>query len=78
MAVVVLEPPQRRPGDWIGFTYRGLRQLPLLPSAILTLLLVTAIFADFIAPHSPIRGELGDSLSPVSYTHLTLPTKRIV
>jgi peptide/nickel transport system permease protein len=42
----------------------GLRQLPLLPAAILTLLLVTAIFADFIAPHSPTRGELNDSLSP--------------
>ena len=64
MAVVVLEPPQRTPGDWIGFTYQGLRQLPLLPTAILILLLVTAIFANFIAPHSPTRGELQDSLTP--------------
>ena len=64
MAVVVLEPPQRTPGDWIGFTYQGLRQLPLLPTAILILLLVTAIFANLIAPHSPTRGELNDSLTP--------------
>ena len=64
MAVVVLEPPQRTPGDWIGFTYQGLRQLPLLPTAILILLLVTAIFANLIAPHSPTKGELNDSLTP--------------
>ncbi len=64
MAVVVLEPTQRRLGDWIGFIYRGLRQLPLLPVTILALLLVTAIFADFIAPHSPTRGDLQQSLRP--------------
>ena len=64
MAAVVLERPERRPADWAAYVWSGLRQLPLLPSAILVLLLVTAIFANFIAPHSPTRGELQDSLTP--------------
>ncbi len=64
MAVVVLEPPQRRPADWIGLAFRGLRQLPLLPSIILAILLITAIFADIIAPHPPTRGDLQQSLRP--------------
>ena len=64
MAVVVLERPERSAADWVAYVLNGLRQLPLLPSAILVLLLVTAIFADFIAPHSPTRGELRDSLTP--------------
>ena len=64
MAVVVLDRPERGPADWAAYVLSGLRQLPLLPSAILVLLLVTAIFANFIAPHSPTRGELSDSLTP--------------
>ena len=64
MAVVVLERPERSPADWVAYVLSGLRQLPLLPTAILVLLLVTAIFANLIAPHSPTFGELGDSLTP--------------
>ena len=64
MAVVVLERPERSAADWVAYVLSGLRQLPLLPTIILTILLITAIFANFIAPHSPTRGELQDSLTP--------------
>ena len=64
MAVVVLERPERSAASWVAYVLNGLRQVPLLPTVILTILLVTAIFANFIAPHSPTRGELGDSLTP--------------
>ena len=78
MAVVVLERPERRPADWAALVLRGLRQLPLLPAAILTLLLVTAIFANFIAPHSPTRGELRDSLTPPVWVGQSVSETRTV
>ena len=41
--------------------------------------LVDAVRAkDQLAAHDLLTEELRDNLTPVSYTHLTLPTKRIV
>ena len=78
MAVVVLEKPERRPVDLAASALSGVRQLPLIPVAILTLLLVTAIFANFIAPHSPTRGELRDSLLPPVWVGESLVETRTV
>ena len=78
MAVVVLEPPQRTPGDWIGFTYRGLRQVPLLPTFILAVIVLMAIFAGFIAPHSPTRGVLQESLTPPVWLGVQVSETRTV
>ena len=78
MAVVVLERPERGPAEWLAYALRGLRQLPLLPTVILTILLVTAIFANFIAPHSPTRGELRDSLSPPVWMGTSVAETRTV
>ncbi len=78
MAVVVLEKPERRPVDLAASALSGVRQLPLIPVAILTLLLATAIFANFIAPHSPTRGELRDSLLPPVWVGESLVETRTV
>ena len=48
---------------------------------------VGGIFSRFVRRHAPSRDEVlqsrwlkpfGERIRPVSYTHLTLPTKRIV
>ena len=78
MAVVVLEKPERRPVDLAASALSGVRQLPLIPVAILTLLLATAIFANFIAPHSTTRGELRDSLLPPVWVGESLVETRTV
>jgi len=38
--------------------YRALRRWPVVPAAILTLLLVCGIFAPFVAPHDPVAANL--------------------
>lgn len=68
MAVIVLGRPRRVVLSWAGFLVSRMRQLPLFATAILTLLLVTAVFADFLAPHSPTRGEVRQSLTPPVWT----------
>ena len=78
MAVVVLEKPERTPGALAAQLVRGLRQLPLIPTLILILLFGTAIFADFIAPHSPTRGELRDSLTPPVWVGQSVAETRTV
>jgi peptide/nickel transport system permease protein len=78
VAVVVLEKPERRPVDLAASALSGVRQLPLIPVSILTLLLSTAIFANFIAPHSPTRGELRDSLLPPVWVGESLVETRTV
>ena len=64
MAVVVLERPRKVALSWTGFIISRMRLLPLFATAILALLLVTAIFAGSLAPHSPTRGEVRESLTP--------------
>ena len=64
MANITLERPRSGAASTASSLLLGVRQLPMLPVAILTLLLVTAIFADLIAPHSPTSGNLRESLLP--------------
>src|SRR5438034_84053 len=40
------------------------RELPWFPGAILVALVLTAIFADFLAPHSPTAGDITTKLVP--------------
>ena len=51
-----------------GSVWRALgtaRRYPIFPVAILLFVLVLpAIFADWVAPHDPIRGSLSDRLAP--------------
>lgn len=44
---------------------RRMRRFPWLPVLLVVgLLIVPAVFADFLTPHDPLRGELGDRLRP--------------
>ena len=48
-------------------TWRFLRRWPVVPGAIVLVLLACALFAPWIAPHDPLRGDLVESsgLPPV-------------
>lgn len=46
------------------------RKLVLIGLAILLLLIIAAIFAPWLAPHDPYRGEMRDALSQPSWKYL--------
>ena len=46
----------------------GRRQLPWFPGAILTALVVAAIFAPYLSPHSPTDGDITRKLIPPVWT----------
>jgi peptide/nickel transport system permease protein len=43
------------------------RRLPVLPLLILGVLVISAVFADVVAPHDPLKVELTNSLKPPFY-----------
>src|SRR5262244_4338008 len=63
------------PVEASGATQRwrvGWRQIPLFPSLILLALVLTAVFAAFLAPHSPTEGNImGKLVPPVWMEHGT-------
>ncbi|MSQ07681.1 MAG: ABC transporter permease, partial [Dehalococcoidia bacterium] len=58
-----LRPPQARSSPrgalWIpGAAWRFIRRYPALPSGVLLLLVITAVFAPLIAPVDPFKSDL--------------------
>ena len=43
------------------------RNLPIVPLLILALLMISAVFADVLAPHEPLQVELTNALQPPFY-----------
>ena len=43
---------------------RDRRWPPTVPLAVVALLLLCALFAPLLAPHSPLEGSLGERLAP--------------
>ena len=53
----------------------------IVSSIILVIIFFCSFFVELVAPFNPFDPSslsLMDAFTPVSYTHLTLPTKRIV
>ena len=75
-SIVVVAPPSpqaRAAGMW-----RTLRRFPTIPVALLTLLLITGIFAPLIAPHDPNVGSLRDQHLPPFWGDPTTTVKTVV
>jgi len=47
-----------------AISLRRLTRIPLVPTAILTILGVAAVFAPWLAPHEPTKGSIYDSHTP--------------
>ena len=60
----------------IGQAWYIIRRWPIIPMAILVILIFTGIFANFLAPHSPIIARPDDrNLPPVWYDPIVLNVK---
>lgn len=63
--------PERSVGLW-GDAFRRMRRSPaaIIGGGLITFFVLMAVFAPFIAPFDPTRGDLGSSYLPPSREHL--------
>ena len=76
MAVLLESRVRRR--DRAVKIWRVARRLPIIPSALLLLVLVTGIFANFIAPHDPNDASLRLRLRPPVWGDARIAEKLVV
>lgn len=58
--------------------WRAARRLPIIPMAVLLLVVVVGIFANFIAPHDPVDGNLRQRLLPPVWGDPRIADKLVV
>ena len=58
----------------VGRATAQLRRYPVIPLFILGAFVLMAVFADWLAPHSPTTGPLRDRLTPPSGSRAEAPT----
>ncbi len=72
-------PATPRPSSRIGDGFRAIRQLPLIPIAVLVVLLVVpAMFANQLAPHSHRIGTLNDAKLPPFWVSESFEERTVV
>ena len=72
-------PATPRPSSRIGDGFRAIRQLPLIPIAVLIVLLVVpAMFANQLAPHSHRIGTLNDAKLPPFWVSESFEERTVV
>ena len=64
---IVIAPPTRR-ARAAGF-YRRLRRWPLIPLTLLSLVVIAGVFAPWLAPHDPEKGELRERNIPPAWSN---------
>ncbi len=64
---IVIAPPTR--GARAAGVYRKLRRLPVIPVLLLSLVVIAGVFAPWIAPHNPEKGELRDRNIPPAWSN---------
>lgn len=51
----------------ISAAYTAFRRLPIVPVAVVILLIVIAVFAELVAPNDPLEGDLDDRNEPPAW-----------
>lgn len=64
---IVIAPPTK--GARAAGVYRKLRRLPLFPVLLLSLVVIAGVFAPWIAPHDPEKGELRERNIPPAWSN---------
>ena len=59
----ILAPPSNR---WVGW-FRAFRRLPVIPVAVIVILIFVAVFAELTAPNHPLEGDLDDRNTPPAW-----------
>ena len=73
---IVIAPPTRRARA--AGAYRKLRRLPLIPVFLLSLVVIAGVFALWIAPHDPEKGELRERNIPPAWSNGEKSVKTVV
>ena len=73
---IVIAPPTRRARA--AGAYRKLRRLPMLPVFLLSLVVIAGVFAPWLAPHDPEKGELRDRNIPPAWSNGEKSVKTVV
>lgn len=73
---IVIAPPTRRARA--AGAYRKLRRLPLLPVFLLSLVVIAGVFAPWLAPHDPEKGELRERNIPPAWSNGEKSVKTVV
>lgn len=59
----ILAPPANRWAAW----FRAFRRLPVIPVAVIVILIFVAVFAELTAPNDPLEGDLDDRNTPPAW-----------
>ncbi|MDA1129516.1 MAG: ABC transporter permease subunit [Chloroflexi bacterium] len=73
--IVIARPSGRQKAAGV---YRKMRRLPLIPIFLLSLVVIAGIFAPWIAPHDPEKGELRDRHIPPAWSGGETAIKTVV
>jgi len=73
---ILVAPPTRR--DKAAGIYRKLKRWPLVPVFLLSLVVIAGVFAPWLAPHDPEKGELRDRNIPPAWSGGVKATKTVV
>ena len=63
---IVIAPPTRR--EKAAGIYKKFRRLPLIPVFLLSLVVISGVFAPWLAPHDPEKGELRERNIPPAWS----------
>ncbi len=58
--------------------YRSFRRLPLIPVFLLSLVVISGVFAPWLAPHDPEKGELSERHIPPAWSNGETAVKTVV
>lgn len=62
-----LRTPRPGTGAWLARVTREVSRIPVIPGTILSIVIIAAIFADFLAPHTPSSFDLDQTFRPPAW-----------
>jgi len=73
---IVVAPPTRK--ERAAGVYRKMRRWPLIPVFLLSFVIISGVFAPWLAPHDPEKGELRERNIPPAWSNGETAVKTVV